>query len=92
MLGRAIFGNPWLFSGREPSPKERLKVLTEHSKLFEQKFGPSENWPKGLKSFAIMKKHFKSYLSGIPNSKEILEKLMKSENAEDVEEIINSVL
>lgn len=90
MLGRAIFGNPWLFSGCTPSEKERLEVLAEHAKLFEEKFGPSKNWPRGLKSFAIMKKHFKSYLSGIPNSKEILEKMMKAENASDVQKIVDS--
>ena len=85
MLGRAIFGNPWLFSNHIPSTKERLKVLAEHSKLFEEKFNE-------LKSFAIMKKHFKSYLHGIPNSTDLKMELMEAENANRVEEIINNFL
>jgi tRNA-dihydrouridine synthase len=71
MLGRAIFGNPWLFanlatleqSGQverlvnsDIDPILRLKALKEHISLFDQNLG-------GVKSFAVMKKHFKSYLS-----------------------------
>src|SRR3989338_2171831 len=50
MLGRAIFGNTWLFSDKVPTTEEKLRVLVEHTKLFE------ELLPH--KSFAIMKKHF----------------------------------
>ena len=82
MLGRAIFGNPFLFSGRTPSPEEKLKVLIEHTKLFEEKLG-------GVKSFAIMKKHFKAYLSSIPNTHDLRLALMETESAREVEEIIN---
>ena len=49
MLGRAIFGNPWLFdeSKGKISTKEKLKVMVEHTKLFE------ETVPH--KNFSIMK-------------------------------------
>jgi tRNA-dihydrouridine synthase len=80
MLGRAIFGNPWLFSSHVPTAEEKLKVLIEHAKLFEEKF-------KGIKSFAIMKKHFKEYLKDL-NARDLRFKLMKTENAEEVEKII----
>ena len=37
MLGRAIFGNPWLFSNRRDIPvSEKLATLIEHAALFEQ--------------------------------------------------------
>jgi tRNA-dihydrouridine synthase len=48
MLGRAIFGNPWLFSrGERPDLKnskrsgleEQLRVMIEHTKLFEEMLG-----------------------------------------------------
>lgn len=52
MLGRAIFGNPWLFSrnyeGKEIPTKERLRVMTEHTKLFEKMYKGAE--PRGLMS------------------------------------------
>ena len=82
MLGRAIFGNPWLFSkNSEPSLQERLSVLLEHTKLFEELLGDT-------KSFALMKKHFKSYVNGFDNSKEVREKLMEAQNSDDVARII----
>src|SRR3989338_2381992 len=53
MLGRAIFGDPWLFSGRgfqkvDCSPQkipinEKLAVLVEHAKLFEELLGSVKN-------------------------------------------------
>ncbi len=39
MLGRAIFGNPWLFAERVPTTGEKLNVALEHTKLFEELFG-----------------------------------------------------
>lgn len=84
MLGRAAFGTPWLFSSIK-SPRSgadfRLRVMVEHSKLFEELLGD-------VKSFAIMKKHFKAYCEGFPGAKELRIKLMETENAAQVEEIV----
>lgn len=90
MLGRAIFGNPWLFSplsspGKEISIKEKLTVLAEHTKLFEEKLG-------GIKNFAIMKKHFKAYVKDFDGAGELREKLMQAENSAQVSEIIDGFL
>ncbi len=117
MLGRAIFGNPWLFR-REIAPKEtwecvvclsadphtrnflvkkypcsleattlkeRLKVMLEHTKLFEKMLGKHKN-------FAIMKKHFKAYVNGFEGAKELRVKLMETENVEQVENRVNEFL
>lgn len=85
MLGRAIFGNPWLFAGKKPSIKEKLEVMVEHTKLFEEKLGKHKN-------FAIMKKHYKAYVNGFDGAKELRVKLMEVENATQVEEIVNDFL
>lgn len=84
MLGRAIFGNPWLFSNRKEetiSIKEKLNVLLEHTKLFEDILG-------GVKNFAVMKKHFKAYITGYDGAKELRAELMKKNDAKDVEKAI----
>ena len=84
MLGRAIFGNPWLFAGgersdlMEPSIETKLKVLIEHTKLFEKLLGEHKN-------FAIMKKHFKAYVEGFAGAKELRMKLMEAVSASEVE-------
>jgi len=82
MIGRGIFGNPWFFSGDTPNIEDKLKVLIEHSKLFEKLCKH--------KSFAIMKKHFKAYVSGWEGAKQLRMKLMECENANEVEKIISN--
>jgi nifR3 family TIM-barrel protein len=84
MLGRAIFGRPWLFSHSqeyENDVEKKLKILIEHTKLFEELLGD-------IKSFAIMKKHFKAYVEGFASAKELRMQLMEAENAGEVEKII----
>lgn len=85
MLGRAIFGNPWLFSALHtkdgkpvaPSIPEKLKVMVEHTKLFEKLLGD-------IKSFAIMKKHYKAYVNGFDGAKEFRTELMEAKDAKEV--------
>ncbi len=86
MLGRAIFGNPWLFNKnkKEASPEEKLQALLEHTKLF------AELLPH--KSFSIMKKHFKAYVNGWEGAKELRIKLMETGNGEEVAAVIASEL
>src|SRR3990167_9960647 len=100
MLGRAIFGRPWLFaepelpgqksSGRFAQPaylsvQFRLRVLVQHTKLFEELLGD-------IKNFAIMKKHFKAYVEGFPGAKELRMRLMETTTAAEVEQIIGQFL
>jgi len=82
MLGRAIFGNPWLFTmSGLVKPKEKLRVMIEHTKLFEELLGD-------IKNFAIMKKHYKAYVNGWDGANELRKKLMEANNAKEVENII----
>ncbi len=85
MLGRAIFGNPWLFSEYIPTLEERLDVCVEHTKLFEKNLG-------GIKSFALMKKHYKAYVNGFDGAGNLRAKLMEASNAQEVEDIVGKFL
>lgn len=109
MLGRAIFGNPWLFNKNKinskfsrvlgsPRPARpdhskilidsifmKLGIVIEHTKLFEKMLGKHKN-------FAVMKKHFKAYVNGFDGAKELRVKLMETENASQVQKIINDFL
>jgi nifR3 family TIM-barrel protein len=85
MIGRGIFGNPWLFSNRkleEISLEERFSVLLEHTRLFEELF-------TDIKPFEVMKKHYKAYLHGFDGAKELRMKCMEAENTDGVEKVIN---
>ncbi len=88
MLGKAIFGNPWLFSGKdfgnEPEKemiRRKLSVALEHTKLFEELLGD-------IKNFSVMKKHYKAYVTGWNGAKELRLQLMEQKNSEEAEKII----
>jgi nifR3 family TIM-barrel protein len=88
MVGRGLFGTPWFFntdSKKEKTTKERLMVMIEHTKLYEEKLGD-------IKSFAIMKKHFKAYVHGFDGAKELRVQLMECDSAEEVERVALSWL
>ena len=87
MLGKAIFGNPWLFDKdkKEVTAPEKLRVLVEHTKLFEEILG-------GHKNFAIMKKHYKAYVNGFDGAKELRMKLMDAKNSLEIENLIEDFL
>ncbi|PCI29751.1 tRNA-dihydrouridine synthase [Candidatus Wolfebacteria bacterium] len=85
MLGRAIFGNPFLFNTEKDisdlSINERLHVMLEHTKLFQELLGD-------IKSFAVMKKHYKAYVQGWDGAKELRIALMATGSFEEVERVV----
>jgi len=91
MIGRGIFGNPWMFNRESPIDKipisKRLEAMIEHTKLFEEKFS---NLKIGGKNFEVMRKHYKAYVNGFDGAKELRMKLMEANNAAEVESIVKS--
>ncbi len=97
MLGRAIFGNPWLFENKDKirigekipncdkNKDEKLMALRDLLLSFETMVGNRKN-------FSVMKKHFKSYISGWDNAKDIRLKLMQTSSYSEATEIINNSL
>ena len=88
MLGRAIFGNPWLFHPEKDlsnvSITERLNVMVEHTELFQELLAH--------KNFAIMKKHYKAYCNGFDGAKELRTELMETKDAREVATIVKNYL
>lgn len=84
MVGRGVFGNPWFFNENmnrdELDPKERMRVLLEHARLFDELVNH--------KNFAVMRKHFKAYTHGFDNAAPLREALMQAENSREVEQVL----
>jgi nifR3 family TIM-barrel protein len=83
MLGKAIFGNPWLFAGRKPEDTpigERLAALVSLAREFEAL--------RPQKSFHILKKHIKAFVAGFDGAAELRTKLMETENAEALASVV----
>lgn len=106
MIGRGIFGKPWFFADHRDvthpgtiadvktadvrhvqhmQPEFRLKVMVEHAKAFEKAF-------KNIKSFDVMKKHFKAYVSGWDGAKELRVELMGTKSAKEVENVVRKYI
>ena len=87
MLARAIYGNPWLFDERKesPTPPEKMQALIDHLLLFDELLSETTN-------FAVMKKHFKAYISGWDNAKIDRVRLMEVENLSDAVAILEAML
>jgi len=98
MLGRAIFGNPWLFARGAnnpegdsneiesirgtPSIQEKLAALLELAREFVQ-LHPA-------KSFHILKKHIKAFVTGFDGAADLRARLMETESADELADIISS--
>ena len=79
MLGRAIFGNPWVFTGRtteDITPIGRLEALEKLS-LYYAELVPT-------KPFHILKKHFKAFVHGWDNAAEMRARLMDTNTQEEL--------
>lgn len=78
MIGRGIYGNPFLFANgkKEISFEEKLFILTEHLNEYRKIF-------KKEKSFNLMKKHMGAYVKGVRGAKELRNNLMKTEDCDE---------
>jgi nifR3 family TIM-barrel protein len=89
MIGRGIFGNPWLFNTKIDSSsitiQEKLRVMLEHTFLFDSVLG-------NKKSLMIMKKHYKAYVNGFDGAKELRIKLMEAETLSDIKSITSQFI
>ncbi len=99
MLGRALFGNPWIFQGLRKSSddsgltkskhglEEKLDALVELAYSFEKLTPP--------KNFSILKKHIKAFVTGFPactgraGAAELRAKLMATGSAAELEKAVH---
>ena len=89
MIGRGMFGTPWLFDEaafvKGKNLEEKLNICIEHTQLFEKKLGD-------IKNFSIMKKHYKAYVNGFDGAKELRVELMEAKDSIEVEKTIRKFL
>jgi nifR3 family TIM-barrel protein len=83
LVGRAVFGNPWFFTGKEPTIHERIKVLNEHLEYFER-----------LECFHFdkIKKHFSWYFKGFDGAKKFRIELLMTKNPAEAKKVIKEAV
>lgn len=88
MIGRGIFGTPWFFDRQrkeQPDLRERFRIMLEHTKQYEETLGD-------IKSFAIMKKHYKAYVHGFDGAKDLRDQMMNANSYAEIKEIVDDFL
>lgn len=83
LVGKATYGNPWFFSGKDEADitkEDRINVLIEHTTKFVE-LNPSEG------AFVQMRKHFGWYIKGFDGAKELRMQLMQANSLEDLYKI-----
>jgi len=84
LIGRASFGNPWIFSTEqvELTPELKAKVALEHARLYEQTYGQDKKF-----SFLPMRKHLSWYTHSFPQARELRSVLVRSNSSSEAEAI-----
>lgn len=69
LIGRAAMGNPWLFSDKTTSFKEKYQAMLTHAKHFVEIFPH--------RRFDPLRHHFLLYVSGHPNASALRQEIVK---------------
>jgi len=80
MIGRGMFGNPWVFAGRKPADTplaQKLAALLELAYDFEKITPP--------KNFSILKKHIKAFVTGFDGAADLRARLMACNSASELD-------
>jgi tRNA-dihydrouridine synthase len=80
LIGRATWGNPWIFTGHIPTKEERLHIALTHAKLY------AEMLPNG--HFISLRKHMAWYMSGFHNASVLRAQMLRITSVADVEKIV----
>lgn len=87
MIGRGVFGNPWVFDETKTSVtvRERLEAVLLLTEIFVSTWGETKN-------FELLKKHFQAYIVGFPGARELRAALMLSHDGVAVRTVIEQFL
>jgi len=76
LIGRAAGGNPWCFSDRIATPKEKFSAMLLHAQIFSQVF-PN-------RCFDCLRKHFLLYTTNFPDAKSLRMKLVRLNSVKEL--------
>jgi tRNA-dihydrouridine synthase len=87
MIGRGVFDDPYVFAKDSPWPNQdapaHKALYKKHVELF------AETWQDRERPIQTLNKFCKIYINGFPNAKELREKLMRSNNTDELVEILS---
>ncbi|MFA6005349.1 MAG: tRNA-dihydrouridine synthase [Patescibacteria group bacterium] len=84
LIGRASFGNPWIFAGVDASWQEHLKVALEHCRKFDELLPDMPFFP--------LRKHLAWYCKGFDHAAEVRVRLLQTNSTGEVEKILSEYI
>lgn len=82
MIGRGVFQDPFVFAKNSPwqniTKQQKIALYKKHVKLFEK------TWQNNERRIATLNKFCKIYINGFDGAKELREKLMGAQSAEEL--------
>jgi tRNA-dihydrouridine synthase len=96
MIGRGIFGNPWIFNptiNQSAVPlAERLDLIRYHVKLFKADWVDHADANGKHKNYNLLKKFYKIYLHDIPQSDQLRARLMDTQSPEECLKVLDEAI
>lgn len=84
MIGRGAIGNPWIFSGAEPSVEVVVAQIKEHLDMMID--------AHGTRGIILMRKHFVKYIHAFRGARNIRKELVTAETREDVCRVLDELV
>ncbi len=82
MIGRGVFNDPFVFAKNSPwqnmTKQQKISLYKKHVKLFEK------TWQNNERRLATLNKFCKIYIIGFDGAKELREKLMGAQSADEL--------
>ena len=98
-IGRAAFGNPWIFSPNKSRCSDRDPDISESSGLISYSLIPCIlrhaelcYEKKGDHGIIEFRKHLLAYTKGLPNAKELRRQAVKIETIEDAKAVLENII
>lgn len=95
MVGRGVYGNPWIFSEirqyLETGEKSPIPDIHQRIKISKLQLEKSVEWKSERQAIFEMRKHWGYYFKGYPNFKSFKIKLMEIETFEEMLEILEKI-
>lgn len=83
MIGRAAQGNPWIFTGREPSRHDFVEMIMSHLSLMQERYAEY--------GVILFRKHIVKYIRGINDAVRARKALMAALSYEEIRSIVEGL-
>ncbi len=91
LIGRAAFGNPYIFNDQKENRLQRVKAAKKHVDLYSNLYQNLSMFNDRY-YFLPMRKHLAWYIKGLPYASEYRNRLVRVDSSSEAQEILQEVI